>query len=141
MNNFTAFILGALLAVILVGYVFFGSGDKKDVQPMPVQDMAASVDTATSPDATSAPKEVKESQPESVSKVDDAPAPEASTDTQTSPAPEASTDTQTSPALETAQDTQISPAPATGDAQPKDTGDVSDAAPVQDQTDTTAQQS
>ena len=129
MNNFTAFILGALLAVILVGYVFFGSGDKKDVQPMPVQDMAASVDTATSPDATSAPKEVKESQPESVSKVDDA------------PAPEASTDTQTSPALETAQDTQISPAPATGDAQPKDTGDVSDAAPVQDQTDTTAQQS
>ncbi|MDG2348707.1 MAG: hypothetical protein P8L77_04520 [Gammaproteobacteria bacterium] len=135
MNNFTAFILGALLAVILVGYVFFGSGDKKDVQPMPVPDMAASVDAATSPDATSAPKEVKESQPESVSKVDDAPAPAPA------PAPEASTDTQTSPALETAQDTQISPAPATGDAQPKDTGDVSDAAPVQDQTDTTAQQS
>ena len=40
MNNFTAFIFGALLAVILVGYVFFGSDNKTKTQPLPIPEAA-----------------------------------------------------------------------------------------------------
>ena len=49
MNNFTAFILGALLAVVLVGYVFFGSGSKEDKVSMPLP--ATSVDSQAASEA------------------------------------------------------------------------------------------
>ena len=56
MNNFTAFILGALLAVILVGYVFFSSDreDTKVAEPVVegAADAAAVVATETPTEKT-----------------------------------------------------------------------------------------
>ena len=56
MNNFTAFILGALLAVILVGYVFFSSDreDTKVAEPVVegTADAAAMVSTETPTEKT-----------------------------------------------------------------------------------------
>lgn len=112
MNNFTAFILGALLAVIVVGYVFFGaeksSSDKTQLPP------AASM----VPDAEKAPKPEEQAAPQPSAPETDAPAAPAPDSTpkpadeqnQASPAAPAPTQTEVAPTAPPADTTATQPA-------------------------------
>ncbi|MEE2769518.1 MAG: hypothetical protein VX835_00360 [Pseudomonadota bacterium] len=135
MNNFTAFLLGALLAIIIVAYVFFGSESKTNVVETPPAEAAASTvatpssvdESQSQADAPTVQDQASETQPEEVTKTDTAPAAEApASDAQEAPAPETQKQ-ETSPAP-TADNTQT-PAPSSEASVPAAPEDNSAAQP------------
>lgn len=124
MNNFTAFIFGALLAIILVGYVFFNSGEKQESQPVAAHE-------ATAVEPAKAPNESKPTNEVAAPAAEDAPKAEApksddekSVDTSASETA-ASTDSQ-SPEVQPSDDTKAKADDHATDAAPSETqADVS----------------